>query len=311
MASEAAQNATHHDNSPDEHNPAHESVKTNASTATSRLVSVGHWSDPVAETGCTAVVFPQGTIASYEVRGGAPASRELIALEPEKSVSNVDGVCLTGGSVYGLSSADGVVKWLAEQGRGVVTPGGVVPIVPTMALFDLAVGDGSVRPSPSNGYDATRGASENFPVGRVGAGTGACSSKWRQQTGPGQPGGLGFAQETHGEVIVEAIVACNAFGDISDSLDPAVLDFFTMVFDFERQNTTIGVVVTNARLDKAGCRVLAQGAHDGLARAITPPHSRFDGDGFVAAATGEVDAHLDVVRMLALTATSKAIQSLA
>ncbi len=279
---------------------------------TSALVQVGHWTDPDAQTGCTAILLPEGSCASYEVRGGAPASRELICLEPEKSVTTVDAVCLTGGSVFGLAAADGVVSWLAEHGRGVLTPGGVVPIVPTMALFDLAVGDGSVRPTPTNGYDAARTASADFPIGRVGAGTGAYAAKWRQEPPtPTSPGGLGFAVETRGDLVVEAIMACNAFGDITGELTTEALDGVSTGFDFDRQNTIIGVVITNAALDKVSCRVLAQGAHDGLARSITPPHSRFDGDGFVGAATGQVAAPLDLVRMLALSATARAIKSTA
>ena len=278
-------------------------------TATSTLVKVGHWSDHQAETGCTVIVLPQGSCGSYEVRGGAPASRELICLEPEKSVTTVDAVCLTGGSVFGLGSADGAVRWLAEQGRGVPTPGGVVPIVGTMALFDLAVGDGSVRPSAANGYAATVAAQATFEVGRVGAGAGAYVSKWRM--GQAKPGGFGFAQARSGELIVEAFVACNAFGDISDSLETDAFRALAGGFDFDRQNTTIGMVSTNARLDKVSARVIAQGAHDGLARAITPPHTRFDGDGFVAVSAGEISASLDEVRMLALAAVATAIRSLA
>ncbi len=278
-------------------------------TVTSALAKVGHWSDHQAETGCTVILVPEGSCASYEVRGGAPASRELICLEPTKSVTTIDAVCLTGGSVFGLGSADGAVRWLAEQGRGVPTPGGVVPIVPTMALFDLAVGDGSVRPSADNGYAAATAASASFEVGRVGAGAGAYVSKWRIEQA--KPGGFGFAQARSGELIVEAFVACNAFGDISDSLETEVFQALAGGFDFDRQNTTIGVVVSNARLDKVNARVVAQGAHDGLARAITPPHTRFDGDGFVAVGTGEVDASVDEVRMMALETVATAIRGLA
>ncbi|SHG97129.1 L-aminopeptidase/D-esterase [Jatrophihabitans endophyticus] len=277
-------------------------------------VRVGHWSDPDAATGCTVVELPPGTVASYEVRGGAPASRELIALEPDKSVTAVDAVLLTGGSAFGLAAADGVMRRLEEAGRGVTTPAGVVPIVAAMALYDLAAGDASVRPGPAEGYAAARDVGTDVALhGRIGAGTGAHVGNWRGVDGR-RPGGLGHAVRRLDDVVVAALCAVNAFGDIDDGHDEVVLDALRALprpFDFERTNTTIGVVVTNARLDKTACRTVAQGAHDGLARAITPPHTRVDGDGFVAAATGEVEAHVDVVRLLALAAVTAAIRSVA
>ncbi len=275
-------------------------------------VRVGHWTDRTGRTGCTVIELPPGTVASYEVRGGAPACRELIPLGPDKSVSQVDAVCLTGGSVFGLAAADGVVRHLAERGRGVGTPAGPVPIVPTLGLFDLAVGDPGARPGPEAGYAAAAAAASGFETGRVGAGTGAQAGKWRPE-GP-RGGGLGFAERRLGDVTVAAVVAVNAFGDIvsdaagADSL--AAVEALRAAFDFGgRDHTTIGCVVTNARLDKVACRVLAQGAHDGLSRAINPPHTRFDGDGFVAAATGAVAAPVDVVRLLGLLAVADAIRS--
>lgn len=275
-------------------------------------VRVGHWTNAVGHTGCTVVELPPGTVASFEVRGGAPACRELIPLLPDKSVTHVDAVCLTGGSVFGLAAADGVVRALAERGRGVGTPAGPVPIVPTLGLFDLAVGDPTARPGPEAGYAAAAAAASVFETGRVGAGTGAHAGTWRPE-GP-RGGGLGVAERRLGDVTVAAIVAVNALGDIvSDAAgaDPlAAVATLRDAFDFGgRDHTTIGCVVTNARLDKVGCQVVAQGAHDGLARAITPPHTRFDGDGFVAAATGPVPAPVDVVRMLALLAVADAIRS--
>lgn len=278
-------------------------------------VSVGHWTDPVARTGCTAVLLPPGTVASYECRGGAPASRELTALEPDKSVTSCDAVLLTGGSAYGLAAADGVMRFLAEQGRGVPTPAGVVPIVPALGLYDLAVGSSEVRPGAQQGYAAAVSASPTPEVGEVGAGTGARTGHWR---GPGAdtPGGIAAATRPSGDVTVWALVAVNAFGDIDDGRAPIStesVDAVRQVFDFaaERQQTTIGLVVTNAHLDKTGCHIVAQGAHDGLARALTPPHTRFDGDAMIAAATGEVSAHVDLVRLLALAAVSDAIRSIA
>lgn len=279
-------------------------------------VQVGHWTDAEGQTGCTVLVLPEGTVASCEVRGGAPASRELDALSPDKAVVSVDAVVLTGGSAFGLAAADGVLRYLEQQGRGVPTPAGRVPIVPTLALFDLGAGDPTARPTAESGYLAA-GASTGPQIlrGRLGAGTGAYTAHWR---GPEQrrPGGLGYAERRLGELVVGALCAVNAFGDIDLGGAEIGLDAVAVLeggfeFDHARAHTTIGAVVTNARLDKSGCRIVAQGAHDGLSRALTPPHTRFDGDGFVAAATGRVDAHVDTVRLMALAAVVDAIRSVA
>lgn len=275
-------------------------------------IKVGHWTDRAAQTGCTAVEFPRGTVASYECRGGAPAARELTLLEPDKSVTSIDALLLTGGSAFGLAAADGVMRRMEELGRGVPTPAGPVPIVPTLGLFDLAVGDAAVRPGPEQGHAAAAVATADDPqTGQVGAGTGAFTSHWRGPDGA-RPGGIRTATRTLGDVTVWALVAVNAFGDIdlgTEEIDLGPAEALRQSFVFDRTHTTIGLVATNARLDKIGCRIVAQGAHDGLARAVTPPHTRFDGDAFVAAATGEVDAHVDVVRLLALAAVTGAIRS--
>lgn len=274
-------------------------------------VKVGHWTDDVARTGCTAIEFPTGSVASYECRGGAPAARELALLEPDKSVTSIDALLLTGGSAFGLAAADGVMRRMEELGRGVPTPGGAVPIVPALGLFDLAVGDASVRPTADDGYAAAAAVTTDEPAtGQVGAGTGAMVSHWRGPDGA-RPGGIRTATRRLGAVVVWTLVVVNAFGDIDDGsgpVDTASVEALQQPFEFDRTHTTIGAVVTNAILDKVGCRIVAQGAHDGLARAITPPHTRFDGDAFVAAATGEVEAHVDVVRLLALAAVTDAIR---
>lgn len=284
-------------------------------------VRVGHWTDAVAQTGCTVVELPENTVASCEVRGGAPASRELELLAPDKTANRIDAVLLTGGSAFGLAAADGVMRFYEEQGRGVTTPAGVVPIVPTMALFDLAAGDGSVRPTAESGYlaaQAARAAEEGrVVVGAVGAGAGAHSGQWRGPEGR-RRGGLAYAERRLGDLVVGALCAVNAFGDVDDGTGPVSFDalaalegYFDLTGEPTATHTTIGVVLTNAALDKAGCHVVAQGAHDGLARAITPPHTRMDGDGFIAAATGQVTANIDSVRLLALAATVDAIRSTA
>ena len=267
-------------------------------------VRVGHWTDHSARTGCTVVLLPAGTVASGEVRGGAPGTREFDLLSPERLVQRVDAVVLSGGSAFGLAACDGVVRWCEERGIGFPTTGGPVPIVVGMVLYDLAVGDGSVRPGPSEGYEACVAATEQPEVGRVGAGTGATVGKWLGRE-HARTGGLGLARQADGDVIVEALVAVNAFGDVAGAGDVVPHD---VQGAFE--NTTIGVVITNARLDKASCLRVAQGAHDGLARAVQPAHTSVDGDAFVAAATGAVEeVAVDTVRAMAARAVEDAIRA--
>lgn len=275
-------------------------------------VRVGHWTDTEARTGCTVVLLPEGTVASGGVRGGAPATREFELLAPERTVDRLDAVVLAGGSAFGLAAADGAVSWLAERGVGFPTTGGVVPIVVAMALFDLLEGDGSVRPAAAAGRAACEAADAGpIAVGRVGAGTGASTRKyegWERRA----PGGLGAATVRHGEVVVSALVAVNAYGGIDRSGDArVVLDAppSAMIPDRSGESTTLGVVVTNARLDKVGCLLVAQGGQDGYARSLAPAHTRSDGDAVVAAATGAIEASVDTVRSMAVLATQDAIRS--
>ncbi|WP_235826552.1 P1 family peptidase [Candidatus Frankia alpina] len=159
-------------------------------------VRVGHWTDPVGVTGCTVVELPAGTVASAEVRGGAPASRELDALAPQMALASVDAVVLAGGSAFGLAAADGVMRYYAERGRGVPTSGGPVPVVPALALFDLAVGDPTARPTADAGYLAARATrGEQVLCGRVGAGTGAYASQWRGPEHRRAGGGSGMPND--------------------------------------------------------------------------------------------------------------------
>jgi L-aminopeptidase/D-esterase-like protein len=276
-------------------------------------VAVGHWTDIEARTGCTVVIVPEGTVASAEVRGGAPASRELDLLAPDRLVDRVDAVLLTGGSAFGLAAAEGVMAWLEEAGRGFPTPAGPVPIVPALALYDLGVGSAAVRPGPLHGRAACEAAGHgDVEHGQVGAGTGTTVGGW-QGVDAARPGGIGGASIVVGDLVVGAIVAVNAHGSIDPDGTATARDE-TLVWGTEPPplgNTTIGVIATNARLDKTGCLVVAQGGHDGLARAIVPVHTRVDGDALVAAATGQVDAPLDQVRVLAVAAVERAVRSLA
>jgi L-aminopeptidase/D-esterase-like protein len=266
-------------------------------------VRVGHWTDSEARTGCTVVLLPEGTVASGEVRGGAPATREFDLLEPGRLVSRVDAVVLSGGSAFGLAAADGVARFCEERGMGFPTGYGPVPIVVGMCLFDLLVGDGSVRPGPAEGYAACEAASTGpVATGPNGAGTGATVAKYRGRE-HARPAGLGSVAVRRGDLVVAALMAVNAYGEPDGCADAAVLASApSQAF----ANTTIGVVATNAALDKTGCLVVAQGGHDGLARALFPVHTRVDGDAVVAAAVGGVEAPVDLVRMLAVEAVERA-----
>ncbi|MGH9073309.1 MAG: P1 family peptidase, partial [Acidimicrobiales bacterium] len=206
----------------------------------------------------------------------------------------------------------GVARWCGERGRGVGTPAGVVPIVVGAVVYDLGVGHPEARPGPEAGYAACVAATAG-PVGtgRVGAGTGATVGNWRGLSRV-RPGGVGTAAARHGEVTVGALMVVNAYGDLfepgSPSLDGALwpADDPTSIAG---RHTTLGVVATNAALDKAGCFLVAQSAHDGLARALEPAHTRVDGDAVLAAAAGGVQAPTELVRALAARAVASAIRS--
>jgi L-aminopeptidase/D-esterase-like protein len=280
-------------------------------------VAVGHWSDPEALTGCTVVLLPEGTVASGEVRGGAPGTREWELLAPERMVAHLDAVVLTGGSAFGLAACDGVVRWCEERGRGLPTVGGRVPIVVGAVLYDLASGDRRSRPGAEEGYLACEEALPG-PVqqGRVGAGTGATVAKCRGRASA-RPGGLGSASESEGDLVVWSLMAVNAYGDLlAEGKPPPAGELLVGGSPILTEasggaaieSTTIGVLVTNARLDKPGCFLLAQSGQDGLARALEPVHTRFDGDAVVAAATGRTEAPLELVRVLGARAVAGAVR---
>jgi L-aminopeptidase/D-esterase-like protein len=281
-------------------------------------VRVGHWTGD--GTGVTVVLAPQGTVGSGEVRGGAPASRELALLDPTRSVTRVDAITLAGGSAFGLAAADGVMRYLAEHGNGFPTAGGPVPIVPTACVFDLVESVGT-KPGPEQGYAAAASAGSATPIGRVGAGRGATVGKWRGRD-HAVPGGFGAAADRCDDATVIAFAVVNAVGDVvaadgtvlAGSTAPAGAPGFPTEAPFEeraaeaRTNTTLVVVVTDAVCDKVGCSLVAQSAHDGFARALRPAHTRHDGDVAFALATGAVDANLDRIRVVAADVVAEAIR---
>jgi L-aminopeptidase/D-esterase-like protein len=261
-------------------------------------VRVGHWTDAAARTGCTVLLFDApGAITSGRVFGAAPGTREVALLEPDKVVERVHALLLTGGSAFGLDAAGGVVRYLEERGVGFPTPFGVVPIVPAAVLFDLSVGDPSVRPDAAAGYAAAAAASSD-PVseGAVGAGAGATVGKLTGFAGA-RRSGLGSAlMRVHGAAVA-ALAISNAIGDLVDPGDGALVAGTGVGSDPEAAaalfapapgtNTTLVAVVTDAPLAKAEAYALATAAHAGIAQVTRPSHTVHDGDtAFVSSVGG-------------------------
>jgi len=280
-------------------------------------LKAGHYTDLEAATGCTVVLCEQGAIAGVDVRGSAPGTRETDLLRPMNQVERVHAVLLGGGSAFGLDAASGVMRYLEEKNIGFLTPGGIVPIVPAAVLFDLAIGNPKVRPGATEGYQACRNATDGeVPQGCVGAGTGAMVG---QLFGINRAtkSGLGTASETiGGGVVVGAIVAVNALGDVYDSATGQIaagvrkLDGkgFGNTVEYLKEgqscqdgtgsHTTIGIVATNVSLTKEQTNKMAQMAHDGMARAINPCHTMLDGDTIFALSLGQKQGDLNVIGTL-------------
>jgi len=269
-------------------------------------IRVGHWSDESALTGCTVVLPPKGTVASCEVRGGAPGTRGTDMLQPGTLLEEAHAIVLTGGSAFGLATAGGVERYLEERGIGSEIGPVIVPSVAAAVIFDLGVGDPFRRPGSDEGYAACQDASTDVPEGRIGAGTGATVAKlW----GPtrGVPGGLGTWAVSDGDLVVGALFVVNAVGEIVDYdgsvlagplLDPG--ERREDLIEWMRAgNTTIGVVATNATLSKPDVHRLAEVANDAVDGAVRPAHTLFDGDAVFTLATKQVDAtYVDVADLV-------------
>jgi L-aminopeptidase/D-esterase-like protein len=291
-------------------------------------IRIGHWHDYDGGTGCTVLLPEAGDMrAGVHVGGGAPGTRETDLLAPLAAVQAIHALLLTGGSAFGLDAASGVMRYLREQGIGFQTPVARVPIVPAAVLFDLDLGAPEAFPTHEAGYQACVAASaEERREGTVGAGCGASIGR---MLGPGgrTKGGLGLAaSEPIGGIVVAAIAAVNAVGDvverdgtvIAGSRGPvgfanstAILRQGAAVSAQAGTNTTLVAVVTNGRLDKLALTRLARQAHDGLALAISPVHTSFDGDTVFALSTGDLPANADALAVLAVEVTAQAIRSAA
>jgi L-aminopeptidase/D-esterase-like protein len=290
-------------------------------------MAVGHFTETRRPTGCSVVLCEAGAVAGVDVRGAAPGTRETDLLDPRNSVEQVHAVLLTGGSAFGLDAAGGVMRWLEERGVGVQVGPARVPIVPAAVLFDLWVGDASIRPDAAAGLAACQAASCEAPAqGSVGAGTGAAVGKLFG-IARGMKGGIGSASLKVGGITVAALVAVNAVGDVIDPgtgrplagargdqgqpLGSAQALCSGRVPDklLQGMSTTIGVLATDAQLTKAQASKLASMAHDGLARSISPVHTPMDGDTLFALATGGsgLPGNLLVLGALAAEVTARAV----
>ena len=274
---------------------------------------VGNAQDQEGGTGCTAILCPSGAVGGVDVRGGAPATRETDLLNPVNTVERIHCVMLSGGSAYGLAAADGAMSYLEERNIGFDVQVGVVPIVPSACLFDLVVGNPKCRPDREMGYQALVNAEKELPA----RATLARNRRYRRKivgASAGDEIGLGIYAAQAGDVKVGAVVAVNALGNVVDhetgknlagllneegteivSTRDAIYQMADTSFDVFRGNTTIGCIVTNAKLTKAAASKVASMAHNGYARGIMPVHTSNDGDTIFAMAAGEVEAMTDVV----------------
>lgn len=286
-------------------------------------IRVGHFTLAERPTGCTVVLADStGAVAGVSQRGGAPGTRDIALLDPANAVERVHGISLSGGSAFGLDAAQGVVRYLEEHGVGVLFGGSVIPIVSAAIIFDLRVGDGRIRPTADCGYRAAAGATANaVREGNVGAGRGATVGKLGGRGRSPMKGGVGTASIRMSDgLVVGAIVVVNAVGDVIDpttgrvvagtrNSDGTLADVrlllrsgATIAGPSPGENTTIGVVATNARLTKAQMQRVAMMADDGIARAINPAHTPSDGDTMFALSTGQWEGTADLTRIGALAA---------
>lgn len=282
-------------------------------------VRVGVWTDEEHHTGCTVVLPPTGSLGAAAVRGGGPGTREVPALSHTGNVRECHAIVLSGGSAFGLSTADGVVRWCERHGIGYDKTVARIPIVGAAIVFDLRV-QGAPRPGPDAGWAACEAASEaDPPMGSIGVGAGCTAGKtagleW------GVKGGQGWAVAEGGGITVGALVAVNPLGDVLDeqgailagSRAPAEAPRFPLLTSFTppvAESTVIGCLVTNARLSKPDAVRAADLAHSGIARAVSPAHTTYDGDALFLLCTQEREATVDLVAHLGAEAVAAAIRA--
>lgn len=284
-------------------------------------IEVGQAQEEAGGSGCSVILCKKGAFAGVDVRGGAPATRETDLLNPVNLVQKIHAVCLSGGSAFGLDAAAGVMRYLEEQGCGHDMRFVKVPIVCGASLFDLGVGDLHCRPDAAMGYAACQNIQKEIAQGNVGAGTGASVGK-ALGSAHAMKSGLGTYGVQVGEVQVAAIVAVNACGNVVDEngeqlagvlVDGVIHSTNDLLLKhcegLPLGNTTIGCIVTNAKLDKAQCTKVASISHNAYAKAITPVHTMSDGDSIFVMATDAVESSVDIVGILAVQCMEQAIRN--
>lgn len=290
-------------------------------------IKIGQMENVAAGTGCTVVVCEKGAPTGLDVRGGGPASRESELLKSQAAAQSIHAVVLAGGSAFGLDAAGGVMQCLEEKGIGFDVGVTKVPLVCQASLFDLTVGDKNVRPDKQMGYEACQKALDggNYQDGNYGAGTGATVGKFYYMDYC-MKSGIGSYCVSIGDLKVGAIVAVNALGDIFDYktgkkvaglLDETKTGFrstteemyksYSVVENKFTGNTTLGIIITNAKFEKSKLNKIAGMAQNGYARAISPVHTSADGDSIFAMSVGDVEADMDMVGTLAAEVMAQAI----
>ncbi len=286
---------------------------------------IGHYTDRENITGCTVIVPPAGNITSAVARGASPGTREYALLQPDKKITSIHALVLTGGSAFGLDTASGVMRELEQKGVGYHTPFGVVPIVPAAVIYDLYLGSHTVRPGAKEGIAALKNAAfNNNANGAIGAGTGASIGKWAGLENA-MKGGFGVANVSFGTCKVSAALVVNSVGDILNKNGEILAGAIDAKHQFlaaknpqirlappkisMAENTVLCAVMTNAKIDKQGAHYLAERAHFGIARRVAPSHTSYDGDVAFVMSSNTVEAETDTVASLIVAAVEQAIEN--
>jgi len=287
------------------------------------MFTIGHYTDIKNTTGCTVILMPENTVGSCYIAGSSPGTREIALLSPERKINSINAVLLTGGSAFGLNAAQGVVQFLEEKKIGYFTNYGLVPIVPAAVIYDLNIGNSKIRPIAENAYEACNNAKpENDEQGNIGAGTGATVGKWSGIENA-MKGGLGIAKLTTNDVWVKVITVVNAVGDIVShkgeiiagarnkegkfiATDNPNIRFQPPEVGFS-ENTVLSVILTNAKIDKLQSYIISKKAFNGMARAIVPANTNYDGDVIFTFSNQQSELIFDVLIEMATEAVRLSI----
>jgi L-aminopeptidase/D-esterase-like protein len=287
------------------------------------VFKIGHFSNEQAGTGCTVILPPESNVASASVRGASPGTRDLALLAPDKKISSIHALVLTGGSAFGLNAAQGIMLSLAAQGIGYQTHYGVVPIVPAAVIFDKNVGKTDAYPTDIDAVSALKNATyKNYAQGNIGAGTGATVGKW-QGIDNAMKGGLGIAQNSLNTIKITVLTVVNSVGDIINRDGSALAgamdrsgQFFASRMPFRTskkpdmglaENTVLCAVLMNVKISKSQAFYLAEHAHFGISRRIEPSHTSYDGDVTFVISHPQEEADIDLLCSLMIDTVEQSI----